>query len=129
MQIWLKRVFEEPGPQDGARVLVDRLWPRGIRKEDAAVDLWLKEISPSDELRKWFGHDPDKWEEFQKRYYCELNTGGGQAVQKLSELVKKGRVTLIYAAKDERFNNAVVIKEYIEQKLSLTKETGQTKKS
>lgn len=119
MQIRLKRVYEAPGARDGSRVLVDRLWPRGIRKEDAAVDVWLKEIAPSNELRKWFGHDPDKWEEFQKRYYCELNTRNGQAVKKLIDLVKKGRVTLVYAAKDERFNNAVVIKDYIERKLAL----------
>lgn len=118
MQIWLKRVYEEPGSRDGTRVLVDRLWPRGIRKEDTAVDLWLKEIAPSDELRKWFGHNPDKWEEFRKRYYCELNTGGRQAVKKLSGMVKEGRVTLVYAAKNKRFNNAVVIKDYIERKLS-----------
>lgn len=115
MQIWLKRVYEEPGPRDGTRVLVDRLWPRGVSKAKAAIDLWLKEIAPSEDLRKWFGHDPEKWENFKIRYFCELNTVGKKAVTELRRIAAGGRITLVFAAKDERFNNAVVLKEYLEQ--------------
>lgn len=118
MQIWLKRVYEGPGSKDGVRVLVDRPWPRGIRKEEAKIDVWLKEIAPSEELRKWFGHDPDRWEEFQKRYYCELNTQGRKAVRRLSEMVKKGRVTLVFAAKNKRMNNAVTLKDYLKRRFA-----------
>ena len=113
MQIRLKRAYEKPGPQDGTRVLVDRLWPRGISKDEAGIDVWLKEIAPSNGLRKWFGHDPDKWEEFKRRYYCELNTHGNEAVTKLAEIARKGRVTLVFAAKNESFNNAQALKEYV----------------
>ena len=114
MQIFLKRVYEDRGPRDGTRVLVDRLWPRGIRKDKAGIDLWLKEIAPSEELRKWFGHDPDKWEEFQKRYFRELDTKVTEEVGTLEEILKKGRATLVFAAKNERFNNAVALKNYLE---------------
>jgi uncharacterized protein YeaO (DUF488 family) len=118
MHILLKRVYEERGPRDGTRVLVDRLWPRGIRKDKAGIDLWLKEIAPSEELRKWFGHDPDKWEEFQKRYCRELDTKGAEEVGTLQEILEKGRVTLVFAAKNERFNNAVALKSYLEGRSS-----------
>ncbi len=112
MQIRLRRAYERPGPQDGTRVLVDRVWPRGLRKQDAAIDLWLKDIAPSTPLRKWFAHDPAKWEEFKKRYYRELNRNPS-AVGRLQEAVG-GRVTLVYGARDKKYNNAVALKEYLE---------------
>lgn len=118
MQIWLKRAYEKPGSQDGMRVLVDRLWPRGISKEKAGIDLWLKEIAPSEGLRKWFDHDPEKWEEFKRRYYCELNTTGKEAVKKLAEIARKKRVSLVFAARDEYFNNARILKNYLEERFS-----------
>ena len=114
MKLSLKRVYEPPSEDDGLRVLVDRLWPRGLRKEDAAVDLWLKEIAPSAELRKWFGHDPDKWTEFGRRYRAELD-GRGDEIDALRQRAGKGHVTLVYGAKDERHNQAVVLKDYLEK--------------
>jgi uncharacterized protein YeaO (DUF488 family) len=111
MKIQIKRVYEKPDPKDGFRILVDRLWPRGLTKEKAAVDLWLKDIAPSTELRKWFGHDPEKWKEFQKKYLKELKENK-EAVDTLKEHLKKGTVTLLYAAKDEAHNEAEVLKDY-----------------
>ena len=111
MAIKLKRVYEKPERADGVRILVDRLWPRGLTKEKAAVDLWLKNIAPSTELRKWFGHDPEKWKEFQKKYRRELKENK-EAVDTLKEYLKKGNVTLLYAAKDEAHNEAQVLKAY-----------------
>lgn len=108
MNIRIKRVYEPPDKEDGFRILVDRLWPRGLTKEKASVDLWLKEIAPSTELRKWFGHDPKKWEEFKKRYLHELKENN-EPVSLLKEQMKKGVVTLIYGAKDEVHNEALVI--------------------
>ncbi|KFI22262.1 DUF488 domain-containing protein [Nitrosococcus oceani] len=117
-KIALKRAYEQPDKDDGCRVLVDRLWPRGIKKEEAAIDEWLKEIGPSNELRKWFGHDPERWSEFKKRYFRELEKSP-EAVELLAEIVKNQRqVTLIFSAKDSEHNNAVVLKEYLEEKLS-----------
>lgn len=115
MKIRIKRVYETPDKEDGTRILVDRLWPRGLTKEKAKVDLWLKEIAPSTELRKWFGHDPGKWEEFKKRYLGELK-GNDEPVSVLKEQMKKeqmkkGAVTLVYGARDEEHNEAVVIQE------------------
>ena len=112
MDVQLKRVYEKPDPKDGFRILVDRLWPRGLTKEKAAVDLWLKDIAPSTELRKWFAHDPEKWKEFQKRYLKELKENK-EAVAALKEHLKKGQVTLLYAAKDEAHNEALVLKDFI----------------
>jgi len=111
MKIQIKRVYEKPDPKDGFRILVDRLWPRGLTKEKAAVNLWLKDIAPSTELRKWFGHDPEKWKEFQKKYLKELKENK-EAVDTLKEHLKKGTVTLLYAAKDEAHNEAEVLKDY-----------------
>jgi uncharacterized protein YeaO (DUF488 family) len=111
MKIQIKRVYEKPDPKDGFRILVDRLWPRGLTKEKAAVDLWLKDVAPSTELRKWFGHDPEKWKEFQKKYLKELKENK-EAVDTLKEHLKKGTVTLLYAAKDEAHNEAQVLKDY-----------------
>lgn len=106
----LKRVYDEPAASDGTRVLVDRLWPRGLSKERAHVDVWLKEVAPSDELRKWFAHDPAKFAEFRRRYHEELQTGEGQAaLEKLRALKKQGSVTLLFSAHDSQHNNAIVL--------------------
>jgi uncharacterized protein YeaO (DUF488 family) len=110
MKINIKRVYEKPGKEDGVRILVDRLWPRGLTKEKASIDLWLKDIAPSTELRKWFGHDPEKWKEFRKRYRHELKENEEQ-VSLLKDQMKKGMVTLVYGAKDEEHNQALVLKE------------------
>ena len=110
MNIRIKRVYEQPDPADGTRILVDRLWPRGMTKEKAGVDLWLKNIAPSTALRKWFGHEPAKWEEFKQRYRQELRENKEQ-VSLLKEQLQKGTVTLLYAAKDEVHNEALVLKE------------------
>jgi len=108
MDIKIKRVYAEPSDEDGWRILVDRLWPRGLTKEKARVDLWLKEIAPSTELRKWFDHDQSKWDEFQKRYLSELKENK-DAIQTLKDQLKKGKVTLVYGAKDQEYNDAVVL--------------------
>jgi uncharacterized protein YeaO (DUF488 family) len=113
MKVHIRRVYAQPDKSDGTRILVDRLWPRGLTKEKAAVDLWLKEIAPSTELRKWFGHEPAKWSEFKKRYLREL-AGNQTPVLLLKEQLKKGGVTLVYGAKDEEYNDAVVLKEYLQ---------------
>jgi uncharacterized protein YeaO (DUF488 family) len=112
MKIRIKRVYEKPEKADGFRILVDRVWPRGMTKEKAAVDLWLKEVAPTTELRKWFGHDPDKWNEFKKRYLKALKNNK-EAVDQIKEHLKKGTVTLVYSAKDEKHNQAVVLQEMI----------------
>lgn len=109
MSIKIKRVYEKPDKEDGFRVLVDRLWPRGFTKEKAHVDLWLKEIAPSTELRKWFGHEPEKWPEFKKKYLQELKENE-KPVSILRDYLKKGTVTLVYAAKDQVHNEALVLK-------------------
>lgn len=115
--IRIKRVYEEPEATDGKRILVDRLWARGLSKEKARVDLWLKEIAPSTELRHWYGHDPDKWPEFKQRYTAELKANP-DAVEALLQEVQAGLVTLLYSSKEEQLNNAFALKEYIE---SITK--------
>jgi uncharacterized protein YeaO (DUF488 family) len=107
-RVRIKRVYFEPNEDDGMRILVDRLWPRGLTKEKASVDLWLKEIAPSNELRKWFAHDPGKWEEFQTRYLAELKVNG-EPLARLKQEAAKGPVTLLYGAKDEEHNEAVVL--------------------
>ena len=112
MNLRIKRVYEPPDKGDGKRILVDRLWPRGMAKAKAGVDLWLKEIAPSTELRKWFGHDPGKWAEFKKRYQAELEENDEQAVL-LKEEIKKGTVTLLYGARDEEHNEAVVLLDFL----------------
>lgn len=111
--IKIKRVYDPPDPGDGRRVLVDRLWPRGLSKDAARLDEWLKEIAPTDGLRKWFGHDPDRWEEFRKRYREELDLQGG-LLEPLRTEARQGTVTLLFAAKDAGHNNAVVLKEMID---------------
>ncbi|MDJ0449761.1 DUF488 domain-containing protein [Methylocystis sp. JR02] len=115
----LKRVYEPPEPEDGARVLVDRLWPRGLTKEKAAVDLWAKDVAPSHELRRWFGHAPERWGEFQARYREELESLEAQEqIATLRALARKGRVTLLYGAHDEEMNNAVVLRGVLRHKAS-----------
>ncbi|HNP07312.1 MAG TPA: DUF488 domain-containing protein [Cyclobacteriaceae bacterium] len=111
-KVRIKRVYEKPSKSDGKRVLVDRLWPRGLTKEKAAVDLWLKNIAPTTELRKWFDHDPKKWTEFQKKYYQELEMQKDQ-ISLLKAELRKGEVTLVYGARDEEHNAALVLKELL----------------
>lgn len=110
-EIQVKRIYDSPSPRDGYRILVDRLWPRGIKKEDAKIELWLKEIAPSDALRKWFNHEPEKWEEFKNRYRKELN-GKPELIEQLSQNLKKGKVAFLFSAKDEAHNNAVALRAY-----------------
>ena len=109
-----KRIYETPSGADGKRILVDRLWPRGVRKDKASIDEWLKEISPSDGLRKWFGHDPSRWEEFRKKYRAELR-GKKDLVEKLRKEARDGTVTLLFAAKDTEHSNAEVIRELLSE--------------
>ena len=112
MPLQIKRVYDEPSDTDGTRILIDRLWPRGLTKAKAKVDLWLKDIAPSTELRQWFGHDPNKWDEFKKRYKDELKNNSA-SVSQLREYMDKGKVTLVYGAKDKEHNDAVVLQEYL----------------
>ena len=107
MKIKMKRVYEAAAADDGRRVLVDRLWPRGISKEKGGIDLWLKEVAPSTELRKWFNHEPEKWPEFERRYCAELREN--PAFAELQRLAAEGPLTLLYAARDQERNEAVVL--------------------
>jgi uncharacterized protein YeaO (DUF488 family) len=111
--IRLKRVYDAPAKTDGLRVLVERLWPRGMNKQRAAVDLWLKDVAPSPELRKWFAHEPVKWKEFEHRYWRELREKK-EAARLLREKGRRGTVTFIYAARDEAHNGAIALKQFIE---------------
>ncbi len=120
LMIRTKRVYEKPSRDDGRRVLVDRLWPRGFSKREAKVDFWLKEIGPSDELRKWFGHDPAKWEQFKKRYFAEL-AARRDMVDRLLDMAREGDLTLVYSAKDQQHNQAVALKEYLEKAVSASR--------
>ena len=110
MKMKIKRVYEKAADEDGMRILVDRLWPRGLTKEMAAVDLWMKNIAPSTALRKWFDHDPKKWNEFMRRYCKELKENNEQILF-LKEQWKRGTITLLYGAKDEEHNEAIVLKQ------------------
>jgi uncharacterized protein YeaO (DUF488 family) len=116
MTVSLKRVYAEPSPRDGARVLVDRLWPRGLTKQDAALDVWLKDLAPSNELRKWFHAHPQQWSKFRERYLKEISSPvAHDALQKLYELKEKRRhLTLLFASRNEERNNAVVLKQLVE---------------
>ncbi|MDY0039376.1 MAG: DUF488 family protein [Desulforhabdus sp.] len=117
--IKLKRAYEAPGEDDGGRYLVDRLWPRGIARDDARLSDWLKDLAPSEELRKWFGHDPKRWKEFKQRYKLELRAAAKeQILEDLAQKAKRGNITLVFAAKDSEHNNAVVVKEVLEKKLA-----------
>ena len=109
----LKRIYEKPSKGDGFRILVERLWPRGMSKDRAAVDLWMKDVAPSPELRKWFAHDPAKWEEFRRRYEKELEKKTNE-IHLLLEKGREGTVTLVYAAHDQEHNSALILKQYLE---------------
>ncbi len=116
LHIALKRVYDEPAEDDGKRVLVDRLWPRGLSKERARVDLWLKEVAPSSELRKWFGHEPEKFTEFRRRYKAELDVEVAQTkLADLRDMAKREHITLVFAAHDAEHNNAVVLRDLLLQ--------------
>ena len=115
--IQLKRVYDKREPNDGARFLVERLWPRGVRKADVHIDGWQKEVGPSDHLRKWFSHDPAKWTEFQHKYFAELEQRP-EAYQPILEAAERGTVTLLYSSHDTEHNNAVALKSYLEAKLA-----------
>jgi len=112
MPVQIKRIYENPLKGDGFRVLVDRLWPRGLSREKAKVDLWVKEIAPSDSLRNWFAHDPAKWDEFRARYFSELDNK-----RELLLMIVGQPVTLLYGAKEEKYNNAVALKEYLKKRV------------
>jgi uncharacterized protein YeaO (DUF488 family) len=117
--VYVKRAYDAPSPEDGTRVLVDRLWPRGLAKERARIDLWLREVAPSESLRRWYGHDPDKWDEFQRRYTVELAAGEpAAALERLRALARQGSVTLVFAARAAEHSNAAVLRGL------LTRETG-----
>jgi uncharacterized protein YeaO (DUF488 family) len=111
--IRLKRVYEEPAPDDGSRILVERLWPRGLSKERAAVDRWIKDVAPSPELRRWYNHDPARWDEFRRRYRAELRQKA-DTVEELRRECRGKTVTFVYAARDEGRNSALVLKDYLE---------------
>jgi uncharacterized protein YeaO (DUF488 family) len=110
--IRLKRAYDSASPGDGARILIDRLWPRGVRKADAAIDVWAKDIAPSTALRRWFGHDPARWHEFRRRYSEEIHRRRNR-LDELRTLAQKGRITLVFAARDEAHNDAVVLREIL----------------
>lgn len=116
MPILLKRVYEKPSPEDGNRVLVERLWPRGLKKEDSKIDEWYKDLAPSTELRKWYAHDPSKWTRFKEKYWKELEQKEDQ-LSKLSKESMQHTITFVFASKEEKLNNATALKEYIETKL------------
>ena len=115
-RVWLRRAYEQPGRNDGARILVDRLWPRGVARSGARLAEWVPDVAPSDDLRRWFGHAPDRWTEFRRRYRDEL-ADNRDVVDALVERARQGRITLVFAAADRRRNNAVVLGEVLEQRL------------
>jgi uncharacterized protein YeaO (DUF488 family) len=114
--IQVKRAYEKAGKTDGKRFLVDRLWPRGVKKEALAIAAWLKDVAPSTELREWYGHEPAKWDEFRKRYFAELKAEP-DAWEPLVDAARKGTITLVYSSKELEINNAVALKEFLEAKL------------
>ncbi len=116
MSIRLKRIYEPASPQDGVRILVERLWPRGLSKDKAQIDRWLKDAAPSTDLRKWFGHDPAKWETFKARYWNELEQRP-EVVRELMDLARSRTVTFVYAAADEQRNSAVALKAFLERRM------------
>jgi len=121
----IERAYEPRADEEGRRVLVDRLWPRGIRKQALALDEWIREVAPSDDLRKWFGHDPSVWHDFQRRYRRELASGPArEAFDHLVELARRGPLTLVYGARDEEHNNAAVLAKMIGQRLSRARPEG-----
>ena len=120
MKIRIERIYNNPKGDNSFRILVDRLWPRGLSKEKVRIDLWQKEIAPSNSLRKWFGHDEEKWDEFKSKYFKELDKkGDSDIVDRIIKLAKEeeNSITLLYGTKEERFNNAVALKDYLEEKI------------
>lgn len=113
-RIWIRRAYDEPTRNDGYRVLVDRIWPRGVSKDRARIDEWARDLAPSDDLRRWFGHDPQRWDEFRRRYRAELQDRRNEVIR-LAGRAAQGRVTLVYGARDPRHNNAVVLRHVLEQ--------------
>lgn len=118
--IFTDRVYNPPAPHQGQRFLVDRLWPRGVKKESAQLNGWIKEVAPSNELRNWFGHDPKKWKEFQRRYFAEL-TAQSEHWKPLLAAAHRGNITLLFGAKDEEHNNAIALKAFLSRKLRSSK--------
>ena len=116
INVQTKRIYEPAEQADGVRILIDRLWPRGVRKEDAKISLWLKEVAPSAELRRWFGHKPERWEAFQRRYVDEL-ANKSEPVEAVAAAARRGKVTLLYRARDTIHNHAVVLARYLRQKI------------
>ena len=112
LNIRLKRAYEPSAAEDGLRVLVDRLWPRGLSKTEAAIDRWLKEVAPSSELRRWFGHDPHKWDEFRRKYEAELSRRG-DLLRELRQAAQEGPITLVYSTRDQEHNQAVVLRDVL----------------
>ena len=115
MHIMLKRAYQDASASDGVRILVERLWPRGVSKERARIDLWLKDAAPSTDLRRWFGHDPDRWPEFRRRYYAELQAKP-ESLDALLPLLERDLVTFVYGSREERYNAAVALRDYLEDK-------------
>lgn len=113
-RVWLRRAYEPPTRNDGYRILVDRLWPRGVSKDDLELDEWCRDIAPSDDLRKWFGHDASRWDEFRERYRSEIDEQR-DLLDTIVEHTKQGRITLVFGARDEEHNNAVVLRELIDE--------------
>jgi len=116
----LKRVYDKAAPEDGVRFLVERLWPRGVKKTDLRLDAWLKDVAPSAALRRWFSHDPKKWSEFQRRYFAELDRHGEECEQ-IRLAARRGRVTLVYSSRDIEHNNAIALKEYLNARMGQEK--------
>ena len=120
IMIKIKRTYDKPETEDGFRILVDRIWPRGLKKTDVQMDLWQKDIAPSSPLRKWFKHDESKWNEFKNRYYQELKNKK-DSIGLLLDKTRKGTITLLYSSKEDKYNNAIALKEYLEAKLNHNK--------
>ena len=120
LAIKIERIYDNPRGNSGFRILIDRLWPRGLKKDKTKIDLWQKDIAPTDSLRKWFGHEEKKWNEFKRRYFKELD----KKKTLIDTILTKEEVTLLYAAKDEKFNNAVALKEYLEDKMGKNKSSN-----
>ncbi|HER19578.1 MAG TPA: DUF488 family protein [Chromatiales bacterium] len=114
MSIRIKRVYDPPSPGDGPRILVDRLWPRGISREKARIDHWIKEVAPSHDLRRWYGHEPHKWPEFRKRYFVELDANS-EAIDALRAAMPKGKATFLFSSKETELNNATALREYLQR--------------
>jgi uncharacterized protein YeaO (DUF488 family) len=121
----LKRAYEKAAPDDGIRFLVERLWPRGIKKGDLRIDAWLKDLAPSNSLRRWFAHDPKKWSEFQHRYFAELDSHP-EACEQIHSAARRGRVTLVYSAHDTEHNNAVALREYLTARMGQKRRLSHT---